>query len=150
MRIWRLSLALALALLPAVAGAGEGVTVEAAWARATSPVARAGAVYLTIGNAGAAADTLTGIATDRAAMAMLHRTTTSAEGVSAMEAVPALEIPPGAAMTLEPGAMHIMLSGLEAPLSPGDRFDVVLTFTGAGAVTVPVVVLGPAARGPEG
>ena len=143
--------ALAALLFAAPCGAESvkrgALTVEAAWARASAGAARAGAAYLRIVNAGAADDRLIGVAAPVAARVELHTHATS-DGVMRMRRIEAIRIPAGAAAELGPGGDHVMLIGLEAPLGKGETFPLTLTFEKAGAVTVPVSVLGVAARGP--
>lgn len=134
---------------PAMAADAGGVKVTAAWARATAGKARAGAAFLTITNSGAAADRLTGAATDRAKHAMVHQNIVEND-VASMRHVMALDVPAGKSVTFAPGGYHVMLMGLTAPLKKGERFPLSLTFEKAGTVTVTVTVEGPGARGPMG
>ena len=78
--------------------------------------------------------------TEVAAMTEIHETTMNDEGTMMMGQVPAIEVPAGGTVLLEPGGYHIMLMKLAAPLESGQKFDVVLTFETAGDVTVPVEV----------
>ena len=69
-------------------------------------------------------------------MVAIHRTETDAAGVARMVPVEALEIPPGATVTLEPGGTHVMFMGLTAPFAEGDKIDATLVFEKAGEVAV--------------
>lgn len=91
------------------------------------------ALYLTIVNETARADTLVAVATDLAGRAELHQTT-SHGGMRQMEAVPVLAIPPGQSTRLAPGGTHVMLFDLRRPLRAGDTVTVYLSLVGAGAV----------------
>ena len=73
-------------------------------------------------------------------MTEIHETTMDDAGTMMMGEVPAIDVPAGATVMLEPGGYHIMLMNLAAPLETGQEFDVVLTFEAAGDVTVPVEV----------
>jgi periplasmic copper chaperone A len=58
---------------------------------------------------------------------MLHRSSVVA-GVSRMRMLERLVIPAGATVTLEPGAIHVMLEGLRKPLVSGEEVPLVLRF----------------------
>jgi periplasmic copper chaperone A len=115
------------------------LVVEAPWARATASPAMPGAAYLTVANHGTVADTLTAVASPIAERAELHTSQTDG-GVTKMRSVAAVEVAPGASVVFAPSGLHIMLHGLEQPLTEGDRFPLALTFENAGSVTVEVVV----------
>lgn len=141
----------ALTLTSGVALAGsEDVVVENAWARASIGVSRPGGAYMTIRNTGDEAVTLTGISTPLAMMPAVHKTTTNAEGVSAMSPAGDITIAPGEAAELAPGGLHAMLMKLQKPMTEGESFPLTLIFSDGGEVTVEVPILGIAARGPEG
>ena len=109
---------------------------------------RQGAVYFTIRNDGDAADKLTAVQTDAAQMAMLHENVEE-NGVVSMRHLEAITIAPKETVTLGPKKMHVMLTGLKAPLKKGERLAVTLTFEKAGEVKVDVPVAGVAADNPE-
>ena len=125
----------------ACGGDDDTVKAEDAWARTSAMMQDAGAVYVTI-TGGETADTLVRAQapTDIAAMTEIHETTMNDEGAMMMGEVPAIDVPAGTTVMLEPGGYHIMLMNLAAPLESGQEFDVVLTFETAGEVTVPVEV----------
>ena len=100
---------------------------------------KAAAAYVTITNKGGAADQLVAASTPVAGKAQVH-TTINANGVMQMRPVPALDVKPGATVTLKPGGFHIMLTDLKQPLKEGDSFPVTLTFSKAGQVTVTAIV----------
>ena len=132
-------------LLPALASAHDatagGLTIRHPWARATAAAAKAGALYLTVANAGAEADRLLGVSTDAAEKCELHVSEASA-GVMTMRMVDSLEIPPGGTVSLAPKGTHVMLMGLKAPLKEGTSFSATLRFEKAGEVAVEVAVQG--------
>lgn len=136
-------------LAPAFAGS-EDVVVEGAWSRASISVNRPGAAYLTIRNGGDAPVTLNGVRTDLAMMPEIHLSSTNAAGVSSMSPAGEIEIAPGAELSLAPGGMHVMLMKLQRPMIEGETFDLTLTFSDGGEVTVTTPILGVAARGPGG
>lgn len=151
MIIFRQTAIAAVALLLPFAAIAEtpDIAVDRPWARATIGAARPGAVYLRLRNDGAEAATVTALRTDVAAMAEIHRSSTTAEGVSSMAPAGPVTVEPGATVTLEPGGLHAMLMGLTAPLNEGDQFALTIVFADGGEIQVPVPVLGVAARGPE-
>ena len=139
--------ALALALLvPAVAGARDWragpLTLGDPWAR-PALAGRNGAGYLSIANAGKAADTLTGAASPAAAKVTLHEMRMTG-AVMSMRPVASLPIPAGGHVALAPGGYHLMLEGLKRELKAGQRVPVTLTFARAGKVAVELEVRAPA------
>ncbi len=113
--------------------------IEGAWARASAGPARNGAAYLTVVNAGGQPDQLVAAASEASAKAELH-THEHENGVMRMRQVPAIDIPAGQSVSLQPGGAHVMLFELGQPLTQGTSFPVTLTFAKAGSVTVMVDV----------
>lgn len=142
-RVALLTLAL---LLPAAARAQPAVTVESAWARATPPRATTGAVYLSLTSP--QGDQLTGVSTPAAAEATLHRMTNE-DGVMRMREVDGIDLPAGQTVTLAPGSLHIMLTGLKAPLRQGETVPVHLTFRTAPPLDVAARVEAAGASDPR-
>lgn len=119
-------------------------TVQAtdAWCRPTAPGARVGACYLTLTASGD--DRLTAVSTPAAERAEIH-TMSMDGGVMRMRPLPdGLALPAGQAVALAPGAEHLMLMELAAPLAEGDRVSLSLNFAAAPAATVEAVVRAPA------
>ena len=110
-----------------------------AWARATPPGAKTGAAYVTVTNTGKEADRLLSVSTPVAGMAQLH-TTINDNGVLKMRPIAAIDVKPGASVTLKPGGYHLMLMQLTQPLKQGETFPLVLTFAKAGKVETEVKV----------
>jgi copper(I)-binding protein len=112
------------------------VMVKGAFARASAmSTAKAGAVYMTLMNQGAAADRLMTMTTEAAMSAEIHETLME-DGVAKMRPVEVFEIPAGGSVELKPGGYHIMLMGLKAPLKKGDMIMLQLKFEHAGLVDV--------------
>ncbi|MGH8217015.1 MAG: copper chaperone PCu(A)C [Steroidobacteraceae bacterium] len=105
------------------------VQVENAWIPQPPPGAEVAAAYFTLHNTGREPAALVGIDCPLAAAAMLHRTSVVA-GESRMRRVQRLTIPPGRSVTLEPGALHVMLHRLARALRVGERVPLVLHFAG--------------------
>ena len=123
--------------------------VAAAWARATPPAARTGAVYVTLINHGQAADRLLSASSSAAARAELHAHLNEG-GVMRMKALDVIVLAPGERVSLHPSGLHVMLVDLKAPLREGTRLTLTLGFAKAGEVTLEVPVLRnpPAEAGP--
>lgn len=128
--------------LAAQAPGKAALEIQMPWARASAGMAKTGAAYLTIVNHGAVADRLTAAASPVARKAEIHGHSME-DGVMRMRAVGALEIAAGRTIVLEPGGLHVMLIGLHAPLAPGQRFPLTLTFEAAGDIEVEVAVRAP-------
>ncbi len=133
------------AAAPAIAQT-PAVTVENPWARATTPSAKAGGIFLTL-HGSAAADRLVSAATPVAGMAEIHRTVEQ-DGVMKMLPIDGIDVAPGATVEFKPGGLHIMLMGLKQQLKPGDTFPVTLTFAKAPPITATVTVGAAGAAGP--
>jgi copper(I)-binding protein len=127
--------------------AGGTIEVESAWARASAGAGRSGAVYVRLVNRGRTADALIGVDTARAKRAALHEHRHEGEMMK-MRPVARIEIPPGAALEMKPGARHIMLFGLAEPLTEGETLALTLRLETAGALEVTARVAGVAAMGP--
>lgn len=127
--------------MPAADAVAATIVASDAVAYATALGSINGAVFVTLQNPQTASDSLTGASTDVAESVEIHQTTTDAAGTSSMSKVAAIEILAGEHVRLAPDGYHLMLIGLKSPLTEGQTFNVALTFTNAGSVTVPVSVV---------
>lgn len=100
----------------------------------TPPPARTAAGYLSITNNGDEADALVAIQSDLPSTS-IHRSEIL-NGVATMSPVARLEIAAGETVTLEPGGLHVMFMGLEAPFAAEERIPATLVFERAGPVEV--------------
>jgi protein SCO1/2 len=116
-----------------------GITVLDAYAPSPRDSA-AMAIYLTVHNGSAQADTLRSLSSRIARSGSIHDVV-RAEGMSRMVALPSLEVPSGETVRLEPGSLHGMLEGLRELPEVGSNLAVVLHFGRAGAVPVAVRVV---------
>jgi copper(I)-binding protein len=121
------------------------LAVTDAWVRAaavheeaTAPVNSA--AYLTIENQGEATDRLIGVTFAAAQRVELHESFVDERGIASMRPVDSVEIPPAGEARLEPGGLHVMLFGLDAPLSVGDSVRMALEFDVSGRLTVTAAV----------
>jgi len=113
----------------------KDLRIEHPYARPTPPGARTGGAYFTIRNQGADADRLLRVSSPAAASVELHSMTMDGN-LMKMRAVPSLDIPAGATVTLGSGGYHVMLVGLEHPLAAGSEVPLKLTFEKAGSIEV--------------
>ena len=111
------------------------IVVTDVWARAIAPGQTTGAAYMTIANEGDAGDRLLSAKVSLSQMSSLH-TTRTANGITSMEAVGALDIPAKSIAKLAPGGTHLMIMNLAVPMSAGDRFFVDFKFEKSGIRTV--------------
>lgn len=137
-------LAWAPALSAQTANAGA-LVVSDPWARASTGAT--GAAYVTIANGGAAADRLIGAASPASRAVEIHNSTVEG-GVMRMNRVQAIEIKPGEKAVLQPSGLHLMLTGLAAPLKDGDSLPLTLTFEKAGKIELRVAIGKAGAMGP--
>ena len=122
---------LALILLLAAASPSSSLVVERPEIRATAGGLQTSAAYFTVKNTGKTADVLTGAACACAATAAVHETK-AVGGVSRMLPTGPLTLAPGGQLTLRPGGLHLMLTGLKAPIKAGETVRVTLVFAKAG------------------
>jgi copper(I)-binding protein len=124
------------------------IVVEQAWARVVPGGARTGAVYLTIHNKSAEEDLLLAVDSAAAQTTALHESKIE-EGVAKMVPVPGgLNLPSHGEVVMQPGGIHIMMTGLSGALEPGSILRVRLIFRDAGALDFEVPVLPLGARDP--
>ena len=131
-------LGLALATLSGMSAAAPPVAVEAAWARATVPGQPAGGAFLRLRNRGGA-DRLMAASSPAAAEVELHEMAMDGD-VMRMRQVEGIALPAGGTVELQPGGLHLMLTGLKAPLKAGSRVPLTLRFEKAGELAVQVEV----------
>jgi periplasmic copper chaperone A len=124
---------------PAAEYSAANLTVVGLWSRPTPPAATVGAVYFSITNAGRTADRLIGLSSPVARTVEIHESR-MVQGIMQMRAVAFVECPPGTAVKIEPGGLHVMLIGLMRPLEAGMEFPLSLRFRDAGVLTVQVPV----------
>lgn len=120
---------LSVTLFSQVVFAAATVTVDNPYIAATFAKATSAAGYGTLHNNGSESVVLIGVkvATSVAAAASLHRTTIE-DDMTSMRALPQVEIAAGDQVVFEPGARHIMLTGLVGPLQAGQTIPLTLIF----------------------
>jgi periplasmic copper chaperone A len=116
--------------------------IDHPWSRATPKGARTAAGYMVIKNTGSTVDHLIGGALEGTASGQVHETVKDG-GVMKMRAVSGgLEIKPGESVELKPESLHMMFTGLKAPLVKGQTVKGTLTFENAGTVEVEYAIEG--------
>jgi copper(I)-binding protein len=115
------------------------ITVKNSWARESPPTVTNGAVYMTLINHGNEADYLIGASGDVAATIELHHHVLE-NNMMKMRQTDSVEISPNKPTVLKPGALHIMLIGLQQPLAAGQTFPLTLQFEKTSNITVDVTV----------
>jgi hypothetical protein len=118
--------------------AAGSVAVEHAWARASPKGAPNGVAYLTLVNQGTEPDRLVGASSPVAENIQFHEERAE-DGISKMRQLEAVDLPPGATVTLKPSGIHLMIR-LKQQFKEGETFPLTLTFAKAGAVEVTVKV----------
>ena len=101
------------------------------------------AVRFVIDNGTSKDDTLESVASSAARSVSVHRSTTDSAGRSTMVPVARLDIPARSEVTFEPGGLHVMLTGLKAPLRLGDKVDLTVRFAQGGTIPVVAKVVKP-------
>lgn len=110
------------------ASAGDAVTIEDAWVKSAEE--GMSAAFGTLTNTGADDVTVVSAETAASSMVELHETVENEAGEMVMREIEGgFVIPAGGTLVLEPGASHIMLMDLAAPLQAGAEVTVTLTFS---------------------
>ncbi|HET8726557.1 MAG TPA: copper chaperone PCu(A)C [Alphaproteobacteria bacterium] len=115
------------------------IRIDHPWARATPGEAPTGAGFMVLINEGEEEDRLIGAEADIAETVEIHGHNVE-DGVMRMRPVDDVTIPAGGMVALAPGAYHVMLIGLKAPLAEGDRVPVTLSFEKAGEIVVELAI----------
>ena len=111
----------------AAASVQAQVTVTNAWVRATVPQQKATGAFMQLN---AAKDTsLVSISSSVSAAAEVHEMSVEND-VMKMRQVPALALPAGKTVALQPGGFHVMLLDLKQPARAGDTVLLTLVFAG--------------------
>ncbi len=113
-----------LAMLSCTPLFADTVKVDNAWARATAPGQPVAGAFMDL-----VADTdLTLVsATSTASKSVELHTMAMDKGVMIMRQVKKISLPKGKTVNLQPGGLHIMLIGLNAPLQADQKTQVTLT-----------------------
>ena len=134
-----------LAVISTIAGAASAmasdISVTDAYARASSPTAKAGAAFMIVKNSGETEDRLIAVTSEVAARTELHTHLLSDDGVMQMRPVEnGLVIPASGQHALQRGGDHVMFMGLVDGFDQGDIVSITLTFEHAGEITIDIPV----------
>ncbi|NJL92948.1 MAG: copper chaperone PCu(A)C [Anaerolineae bacterium] len=99
-----------------------------------------GAAYMRIANQGETVLSLVGGATEAAAVVEIHEMAMGEGDVMMMRPMPALELPAGETVVLEPGGLHVMLIGVSEDLAVGQAIPLTLVLEDGTEVTLAVPV----------
>lgn len=131
--------------------AAESVVVSAPYARAVPPGQPNSAVFMRIDNPGDRDWALIGASSPAAGVVELH-THRMEQDVLMMRRIDRIDLPAGAAVSLQPGGLHVMLIGLKRQLKPGEDLDLRLRFDDGSELqlTAPVRAIAPAGHPRDG
>jgi periplasmic copper chaperone A len=131
-----------------VEAALNGLSLSAPWARPDAALASQAGGFFKLTNTGAA-DRLVAAASPLAEKVEIHAIKVVGRDIR-MRALPdGLRIPAESTIELKPRGYHLLLMGLKAPLAPGSKLPVTLTFERAGRMEVELVVEEPGLVGTE-
>ena len=136
------------------AGGGSGadtamLTIQDPWARDTAASQTPSAVYFTAVNDTGTDVVITGasVPASIAAEAQIHESMTddssmgdASGAMTTMREVPTVTVAAGDSVAFEPGGLHIMLTGLDHPLTIGEAFTARLTLRDGSTVPMTVTV----------
>lgn len=124
--------------LPALAG---DIMVHDPYARSSTAMSSSGAAFMVLMNHGAEDDRLIAAKSDVAKRVELHTHKEDANGVMQMlEVKEGFPVPAHGEHALARGGDHVMLMGLNHPLTQGETVTITLTFEKAGDMTIEVPV----------
>lgn len=121
------------------------IDISNPWARSASVGSLQAAGFLTLTNRSREADRLVAAQSPLADNVELHGIKVVGPDIKMRPLERGVGLPPGTAITLKPRGYHLLLQGLRAPLSLGQRVPVSLTFERASGLEVELVVeaMGP-------
>lgn len=106
----------------------DSIDFEDPWIRLVPAVSPNSAAYVKISNGTEAEVNLTSITSQVADRIEIHDVTTDAAGTMSMSKMDSMLIDPDSEQTLAPGGKHIMIYGLNAPLSAGEVVTMMVAF----------------------
>jgi len=123
---------------PASSAAHDRPQISVTGAYIPEPSSKEVAAYLTVRNAGDAADTLLGVRTDVSTIVMLHRGAGRHMGL-----VNSVPLPPRGRVALTGGGPHLMIMAPTRRLRKGEWVNVTLVFARSAPVKASALVVGP-------
>lgn len=107
--------------------AADAVQVQEPYVRAVPPGQANSAAFMKLTNTGQEDHALVKGRSNAAKVVELH-THRMEDGMMKMRRVDKIDLPAGETVRLQPGGLHVMLIGLQEPLSPGDEVQLTLHF----------------------
>jgi copper(I)-binding protein len=111
------------------------ITVDEGYIRGLPPGQKTTAAFMRLHNSSSQSIRIIGVTSPAAQRAEFHRSSHSGDMMS-MEHLEAIAVPAGEVVVLKPGAMHLMLINLTAPLRDGDSAPLTLQLEGGEQLTV--------------
>ena len=112
------------------------VSVEGGWLRTVASEGGNTAAYFVVCNNGDAPLTIVGASAEVASATEIHRTVRDESNVVRMAPAGDIPIEPGSYAEFEPGGLHVMLMGINAPLSEGATQRLTLQLADGGVIEV--------------
>jgi len=119
-----------------------GVNVEHAWVRMPPPVADTAAAYLTLRNTGDKDAVIIRVSSDVSGTSEIHRVREQGT-MMRMLAIKNMTIPAHGVVKLEPGGLHLMLTGLKQELKQGQSVNLAFYFTDGSVLKIVAPVRDP-------
>jgi len=132
---------LVIALITPLVASAETISVDDAYVRASSKLAKSAAAFMEIRNTSSRGDRLLDVKSDVAKKVELHTHIKSDDGVMKMRRVEdGFVISGNGVLKLERGGDHIMFMGLSQPFVDGGAISLTLIFEAAGSIELEIPV----------
>jgi periplasmic copper chaperone A len=122
------------------ADAPEGISITDARLVLPAVKGNPGAVYFTVHNDSASAETIGGAEVKGAKSAMIHQSTMT-DGMSEMHAMGQVAVPANGTLAFAPSGLHVMAMDLDDTLAKGGTTDVTLSFESGEKAVFPAEIL---------
>lgn len=113
-----------------------GISITGGYLKETPPHSPVTSGYFTIHNLGKDDVRLTAVDAPFAKKGAVHEMKMSDGVVTMREKKGGLRVPTGEMVTLAPGGLHLMFTGLKEPFTKGDEHTVTLSFSPCGAMDI--------------
>ncbi len=127
MPILRVSSLILTSLVLAATASAATLSAHDPYVREVPPGSPATAAFMTLHNSSDSAVRLISADNSIAEHAELHNHV-DVDGVMQMRQIEAIEVPAGGSASLAPGGLHLMLIGLQSPVTEGDKVGLSLNF----------------------
>jgi len=102
------------------------LTLESPRVRAMPPSVSNTAAFFTVHNSGKQDIRLTSVSTSAASKSEFHQHSMSDKGVMSMSQVHFIDVKAGQSFEFKSGGHHVMIMGLNKPLHPGEKIQLIL------------------------